>query len=150
MLNLSLLVEQLDAAEIPYEGCDSNGIIVFLPEATQQNRDDAATIVSNLSPTEESDAERLKRLKSLAKSDALKQFTRRMIAANGSPAVLLELYNDARDYETQHPDLQAMMQSEATLFEVANSVTVNLSLDADKAAYLNVFRIALLTIVAGE
>lgn len=45
-INIALLQEQLDAAGIPNEGCNSAGVVYFLPEATQSQRDQAAAIVA--------------------------------------------------------------------------------------------------------
>ena len=50
LINVRKLHRDLETAGVPITGCDSNGNISYKPEATEEQKQQAATIVANHNP----------------------------------------------------------------------------------------------------
>lgn len=50
MFNATKLTQELRSAGVPIDGCNSNGIVFFKPEATQEHKDLASQILANHNP----------------------------------------------------------------------------------------------------
>ena len=89
-------------------------------------------------------------LRQLSHSEAIGHFRNRLISANGNGTQLLELYTDARAYETRNTNLAAIMVSKRLIRETAIGRKLNLTTNQDKAIYMELFESALVLIAIDD
>ena len=87
---------------------------------------------------------KLKRVRAMSKKEAIPFFLKRLIAANGDAQALLSIYTEARQFEQDHTDLQAALNSKRAIREAALDRKLNLNFNQDRAIYLELFETTLL------
>ena len=89
-------------------------------------------------------------LRKLSRSGAIGHFRNRLISANGNAQQILQLYSDARAYETRNTNLEAIMVSKQVIRETAIGRVLDFRTNQDKAIYMELFESALVLIAIDD